>query len=192
MFKRKGYFLIAAGILIIILAILFLHKPVKEQPSTLPLPTAIPSNTPMPSQFPTPSLAPKTVKLLNPNATSVPGGTRGQITCDYKIPAGPNEYGTASIESNWNNLVLGKNGSAKLDVCVSVNSSSSLMASDNRVNGSRVDSAPWISLSTEYVFTLYDDHGGDLLDCGGTVLDSCNLTSSSINTPAPASNGFGR
>jgi hypothetical protein len=192
MFKRKGYFLIAAGVLIIILVILFLHKSVKEQPLILPPPTTMPSNTPTPLQFPTPPSTPKTTKSLNPNTTSVPGGTRGQITCDYKIPAGPNEFGTADIESNWNNLTLGKNGSAKLDVCVSVNGSSSLMASDNHVNGSRVDSAPWISLSTEYVFTLYDDHGGDLPDCGGTVLDSCNLTSSSINTPAPASNGFGR
>lgn len=153
-------------------------QPSKTQPSVTQPPYS-PNLTPKETSTPTASTVPEEIKPTGNATSSVPGGTRGQITCNYQIPAAPNQYGSASIESNWNNLVLGKNASAKLAICVSVNGTSSLISVDSHTNGSRVDSAPWISLSTDYVFTLYDDHGGDLPDCGGIVLSSCDLNTNS-------------
>ena len=38
-------------------------------------------------------------------------------------------------------------------------------------------------------FTLYDDHGGDLPDCGGVVLSSCNVSQNFATAgPSPVGN----
>lgn len=178
MLNKKGLF---AVIIVLALAAFVViqtinrnsSKSTGNQPQVTQSPST-PSPTPVASSSSTVSSVPEN-KPTSVSTSSIPGGTRAQITCNYQIPAAPNQYGTASIESNWNNLVLGKNTSAKLSVCVSANGTSSRIAFDTRVNGSRIDSVPWISLNTDYIFTLYDNHGGDLSDCEGAVLSSCEI-----------------
>ena len=113
---------------------------------------------------------------------AVSGGPSGYISCTNEIPPDPSNNGTAIITSNWNNLVLGVNGTAKAAVCVSVGGKSSLVSIDNSANGTRTTNVNWIILNATYTFTLYDDHGGDLPDCGGAVLSSCLI--SNIAHPA--------
>jgi hypothetical protein len=171
-------------ILTIVVAAIILFKLDKRnnsqfptQSSNSPTQTSVPveTSTPLPTATPT--------KVIN--NTPVAGGiTRGEITCEYLYPPIPNNFGSANIVTNWNNLVLGKNGTAKLAVCVSVNESSNPMSVNTQMNGSMSVSAPWISLDTDYVFTLYDDHGGDLPDCGGIVLASCHIKTN-VTNPSP-------
>ena len=146
-----------------------------------------------------PSASPKSTPISTPMLTTpaqsagssgqiTNGTTRGQIVCDYVSPAAPGTFGTANIESNWNNLVYGKNGKAEAEVCVN----GSKMSINNSANGSMTNPAPWISLDAGYTFTLYDEHGGDLPDCSGVELSVCSINQVSPPTPNPnaPSGGF--
>lgn len=157
---------------------LFSNKPKTFQTENIkPTPTeviSIPEITPEIS--PTPTQIPEVNKVIN-TTTIVPNGpAQGQIVCNYQIPVGPNTYGTAAINTTWNNLTIGKNGSAQAAVCVRVNGQGqTLMSLDNSANGSREDSAPWLAPNGSYNFILYDDRGGDAANCAGTILSSCNI-----------------
>jgi len=155
--------------------------------SFLPLPTEnsqINSSPETPTDTPivTPVEAPIEATPISQPA-SVSGGPRGQIVCNYQIPPDATNYGSADIESNWNNLIPGSKGTTKAAICVSVNGSSSLMSLDTTANGSRSTEINWIILNASYTFTLYDDHGGDLPDCGGAVLSSCGIKTI-VSSPA--------
>jgi len=186
---QKRYIIVCIFLLIIIGIIVF-----RSQTKVTQTITQVPSQvqtiaqaSPTPSETP-PSTTSATVNVTTKSTSApAPGGpTRGQVTCDYQIPATPNQFGTASIESNWNNLVPGKNGTTKLALCVSVNGNNSLMSIDTRANGTLTTSAPWISLNTDYAFNLYDDYGGDSSECGGTILSSCHV-SQNFATVGPSS-----
>jgi hypothetical protein len=139
-------------------------QPVNQNASVTGLnsPTQTPTTTPSP--MPTNLKVQTSATLATPAVSSE---TRGQIICDYQTPPDPTHYGTANIESNWNN--------ASVDVCVSANGGTeTLIASDKRTNGSRTDSANWIGLNADYTFTLFSEHPGDSV-CGGGVLSSCRI-----------------
>ncbi|MGA2910267.1 MAG: hypothetical protein ABSE04_00495 [Candidatus Microgenomates bacterium] len=170
---QKRYIAVVIVIIIFVLVIILSRR--KNQVS-IPQPTIMPTPTLEVTPIPTPSVLPKVIKPVGSTTSSVPGGTRGQITCDYQMPPAPGQFGSANIESNWNNIVVGKNGSSNVEICVFVKGTNSLMSEDGRNNGSKVDNAPWISLNSDYTFTLYDEHGGDLPDCGGVFLSSCRIS----------------
>jgi hypothetical protein len=191
--KRLLIFLI---IIILVLGAVYIKNSTKKTQVGLTQKTFLPKTTKTfppvtPIAYPSPSitvtLTPAAENAQNQPASnpSVSGGPRGQVICDYKIPPDPNNYGLVALESNWNNLILGKNGSAKIDLCASSGPGSSLMSIDTRQNGSRTDNASWIILNGYYTFTLYDEHGGDLPDCAGAVLSSCVIDTL---VPSPASN----
>jgi len=178
MFQKKYIWIFVALVLIIVITVIFgANKKNSQQPGASQfsnVQTQVSQPSPTPSS--TPASTPEAFTAPAANTPSpVPGGTRGQIICNYQVPATPNEFGSASFESNWNNLLPGKNGTAKLAVCVSVNGSASLMSINAQANGSLINSAPWISRNSDYIFSLYDDHGGDLSDCSGAVLSSCEI-----------------
>jgi hypothetical protein len=145
----------------------------------------IPNQTISPTLLPQPSpeLSPTDIPLPLPKtpAAKVPstvtsGLTRGQLTCNYQVPADPNHQGIAKLNANWNNLQIGTNGQATAAVCVSVNGNiPSLMSLINGANGSTTVSAPWISLTANYNFLLYDQHGTDFPNCAGIQLSSCRI-----------------
>ncbi len=135
-----------------------------------------------PTQVPTVSkgLTPtRAVSSNNQNApatpapTGVSGGSRGQVTCTLTIPPDNQNYGQANFGYNWNNLVAGANGTAKVELCADSGGKSSLMSENFGANGSSATSANWIILNGYYTFTLYDEKGGDLPQCGGASLSSC-------------------
>jgi len=119
------------------------------------------------------------------NTTYVPGGPRGQVTCTLVIPPDNATYGQAQFDYNWNNLILGKSGTAKADLCVASGGSSSLMNEVSSVNGSSSSTVGWIILNGYYTITLYDQHGGDLPDCAGPSLSSCVIDTL---VPSPSQN----
>jgi hypothetical protein len=137
-------------------------------------PKVTPGLTPAPTSTPTPT--PSVKQLIN-TSTAVPAGPpQGQIICNYQIPVGPNTYGTADIKANWNNLIVGKNGSVQATVCVAASTqASTLMTLSDSMNSSWENSVPWLAPNVNYTFTLYDDHGGDLANCAGAVLSSCQV-----------------
>jgi hypothetical protein len=161
--------------------LLFLLKGTKT-PSPAPF---TPVRTISPSLFPEPSpgisptampLSPKNTPVIIPPPAVKSGITRGLITCDYQVPATPNEQGIAQINADWNYLVTGKNGKATASVCVSVNGETpSLMSIAYGTDNKTSVSAPWISLNADYNFLLYDRHGNDLPECGGIILSSCRI-----------------
>jgi len=148
------------------------------------LPTPQPTIEATPTAI-TSSGAKKTTQNTTTTATSPTSGT---ISCDYEIPATPNNFGTVQVTSNWNSLVAGKNG-YKVDLCVSSDGGATqkLMASKTKVSGSSTDEANFISLSSNYIFTIYDEHGGDMPECGGTYLTSCQIHTWQLPTPKPTS-----
>jgi hypothetical protein len=139
-------------------------------------------NSPAPTPTVAPSPTPTNLKVQTsgiPSTPAVSGETRGQIICDYQTPPDPTHYGTANIESNWNNSAV--------NVCVSANGGTeTLIAGDNRTNGSRTDSANWIGLNADYTFTLFSERPGDSV-CGGEVLSSCRIHTPEniITSPRP-------
>lgn len=138
--------------------------------------TAVPisESTPSPVNYSSPLPTKVAVSSVAPS-----GVERGQIICDYRVPASPGEYGVAQIDFNWNNLIRGKNGLVKVDVCVSPNggASQSLIASYSSLNGNDSINASWIARNSVYNFSLFDGHGGDLPNCGGILLSSCQVIS---------------
>lgn len=99
-----------------------------------------------------------------------------KITCNFQEPPAPNQYGKGTITFSWNNLLPGKNKLVKVDVCVSANGNSPwVMFSSNQGHGSNEVTVSWLSSDVLYIFTLYDEHGGDLPDCGGVYLASCQI-----------------
>jgi cytoskeletal protein RodZ len=115
-----------------------------------------------------------------PVAPAVSGETRGQIICDYQTPPDPTHYGTANIESNWNNTAV--------DVCVSSNGGvETLIASDSKTNGSRTDRANWIGLNADYTFTLFNERPGNSV-CGGGVLSTCRIHTPEYTNSSPQPN----
>lgn len=144
--------------------------------------------TPTPTSVPTPILP--TRQIIN-TTTIVPAGPpNGQITCNYQIPVGPNTYGVADIKANWNNLLVGKNGSVQATVCVTPSTQgASVMTLSNSLNSSWENSVSWIAPNVNYTFTLYDDHGGDLANCAGAVLSSCEIHAMLAPTVTPGGPG---
>lgn len=128
-----------------------------------------------PTLTPKPTILASIKPLVNINSQSSTVTSR-KIVCNYQIPPTPDKFGTASIESSWSNVGIGKNGSVKIAVCVSTDGNNKLLSTDNRTNGTRVDNTPWIALDAIYVFSLYDDRGGDLPDCGGELIASCMIS----------------
>jgi hypothetical protein len=157
----------------------FQIQPVKQITISAPGDTTNQISSPSPS--PTPVIQ-KVINKSTPTASVISGEIRGQIVCDYQVPPAPNQFGIAKIESNWNN--------ANISVCVSANGGSqTLISSDNQINGSRTDNAPWISLNVEYTFTLFSQQLGDPI-CSGTVLSSCQINVEGPQTPLPGSKRF--
>jgi hypothetical protein len=134
------------------------------------------SPEPTPADFSSP--VPK--KLVATSSPAAGGITRGRITCSYLIPATPDSQGTARLDADWNNLASGTNGKTRAAVCVSVNGAQSgLMSVMSDANGSTSVSVPWISLTADYSFQLFDQHGGDLPDCTGVILSACRINTKS-------------
>lgn len=182
----KAYWTFGVVVILVIGGAYYFFFSNKSQPNQTeniqPTPTEFVTNpeiTPelTPTSTPTPSS-----KQATKTTTTVPNGPpQGQIVGNYQVPVGPTTYGTADISATWNNLTIGKNGSAQAAVCVAVNGQTpTLMSLDNSTNGSRENSAPWLAPNGNYTFILYDDHGGDSTNCAGTVLSSCQ-----INTMLP-------
>lgn len=124
--------------------------------------------------FPTETVVPTATPIIKKSVEKVMveagGALRGQVSCNYVLPATPNEYGTAVIDSNWNNA------NKKVEVNVSVNGgNNTIMATDTRTNGSRSDKASWIALNSNYTFSLIGD---------GVTLSSCQI-SQAFPTMAP-------
>jgi hypothetical protein len=164
--KMKKFLWIGVVILVFFIGAYFWSKktPARQQSNIISVsPTAPPALLPTPTPI---------TQNTSPPAVSTPpsplsGITRGQIICDYQTPPAPNQFGVAKIISDWNN--------ANINVCVSVNGNGqTLISSDNRITGSRTDSANWISSNTVYEFTLYNRHPGDPV-CSGTALSSCQI-----------------
>lgn len=109
------------------------------------------------------------------------GLPQGRLLCDLQIPPAPDSFGTLKINASWSNITVNKIGKSQATVCVTSNGQSpALMSIDNVMTGTREITANWIAPNASYIFTLYDSHGGDLGNCGGTVIQSCT-----INTPQP-------
>ena len=133
MFPKKYIFVVL--ILIIAVAVIVLsnsnkkkNQQIVNQLPDIQTPTA--QVSPTPEETPTPS-----AKVSS--APAVSGGiTRGQVVCDYQIPATTNSFGDAKLESNWDNLIAGKGRNYKLAVCVSVNGNNTLMLVNTQSNGS--------------------------------------------------------
>jgi hypothetical protein len=177
MFEKKYIWIFVILILIIILVIVFSHSKKNNQPTTTYKISNIETQLIEPTESPSPTpatISNKTISVVD-NSSPVPDGTRGQIVCNYQYPPTPGNFGDAKINANWNNLVPGKNGSVKLDICLSVNGNNSLLSTNLNQNGEMVVDAPWIALNTNYIFNLYDDHGGDIGTCGGTILSTCHI-----------------
>lgn len=174
---RKGNMVLGVIGLLILTGGFALYQAKKQTTNSLPQQNLTVSSQAPYTASPTTSAREDQAKPASTSKTVVPisGTTRGQITCNYEVPATPNQYGSADIKSEWDNLSTGKNSSARVSVCVYVNGTSRLVSTDKSANGSRVDTASWISLNSDYIFILYDQHGGDLTDCNGTVLSSCEL-----------------
>src|SRR5258708_2482461 len=148
------------------------NSSIKISPYLIPTPqkTSVETQHP-PTEIPIATPTPIESKLTT--TVSDNGIIRGQIVCDYIVPAAPDFHGTANIKSNWNNT--------KVSVCVSINGGGTLIANDESINGSRVDIANWISLNTSYQFNLYSG-----LNCDGIILSSCQINQSAP-TKAPFS-----
>ncbi|HVZ12737.1 MAG TPA: hypothetical protein VG965_06940 [Patescibacteria group bacterium] len=130
------------------------------------------------SPTPTPTGEAAAQTDTNSNPTTPPSGPpSATLSCQNEIPPDNSNQGTAKITSSWNNLTLGKSGAAKVELCVSVGGKSSLMTIDNTSNGTRSTEVNWIILNTEYHFSVYDEQGGDMPDCGGPVLATCEIDS---------------
>lgn len=167
----KNKYIWIFGILVVIVIILAFNRPTKKNIQLSIQPTSYPTTSPTIFPSPTSTIQPFIHSTMPPTS----GLERGQITCAYQFPPTPGNFGDAKIEANWNNLVLGKNSTYKLDICLSVNGNNSLLSTNLNQNGSAVVDAPWISPSTDYVFNLYDDHGGSIGTCGGIILSSCQI-----------------
>ena len=166
--------------ILIVLAILFGFKTIHtNKVNSSKVLSASKTQTPKPSPTPSSTIQQNQssfssqITISQSNITS--SGQTSQISCTFS--------GSVKITSSWSNLTLGKNGSSKLDLCVSVNGNNTLVSSDNHQSGSRTDTYSNIS-SSSYSFSLYDAQGGDIPDCSGTPLSSCQINSTNTN-PAP-------
>jgi len=183
MLKNKYIWILVAIVFVAILFYLTKSKS-KSKPSIQPsnsqvgqaiLPVSTPEEVITPETSPSPVSRMVNIPPSNNNVSYNIIGERGQITCVYQYPPTPGNFGDAKIEANWNNLIFGKNGTTKLDVCLSVNGNNSLLSTNLNQNGSVTVDAPWISMNLDYTFNLYDDHGGDIGTCGGVILSSCQI-----------------
>jgi hypothetical protein len=194
----KTYWIFAALVILLIGGVgyfLFAHK---SQPSQVSNNSIVPTQTipnqkistetPSPTSIPTPTASTK--QIIN-TVTTVPAGPpNGQIVCNYQIPVGPNTYGTADIKANWSNLLTGKNGSVQAAVCVTPSTqTATVMTLSASSNGSWENNISWIAPNVNYTFTLYDQHGGDLPNCAGAALSSCEIHAMLAPTVVPGSPG---
>jgi hypothetical protein len=154
---------------------------VESNPETPPaIVVTAPTSTPQPTESETqPSVTPSstTTPAKGVPAASQAGGTkRGQITCDYQIPAAPGTQGQAELKANWTNLT-------QAAICVAVNGGTpAVMTISNKANGTMTVEAPWISQNGNYNFILYDGN------CGGTVISSCTVNTN-LGVPPPQTPG---
>ena len=159
---------VGLGIGMLILLIIFLIWPkntVKDvqQPVSNYTQNILPTDIPAATITIVPTI--KTViKSKVGNNDSNTGTLRGQITCNYLIPASVNESGTAKLDFNWNNLTISAN------VCVSVNGDNpKLITTVPSLNGSSTIQIPWISRNGNYRFILTDNN------CSTAVLSECRI-----------------
>jgi len=190
MFKRLWFIVIIALIAVIVTFIVVRKKPVTTNQVAPNSAIIQVSPSTEPTQEPPPSPTPVTkseTESPTEYITTAPGVTSGNLTCNYLIPAAPNRFGTVSIDTTWNNLIPGTNGKYKADLCVTADggATQTLMTSKTKISGVSTETADWISLSSDYTFTFFDEHGGELPQCGGIVLSSCQIHTQHISTPAP-------
>jgi hypothetical protein len=179
--KRFNWVIIA--VLILISGVIYATRNNLQKPAVPVVPSATPTATLLPIDTETPTQVP----ILSQTPVATTGPVRGQISCNYQIPATPDSYGTAGLSSNWNNLTWGRNGLRQAEVCVSVNGGKqTLMSIIHEANGSRTDTAPWIALNSAYTFSLFDTQGGNFPDCSGILLSSCQIYQP-FSTLAPTS-----
>jgi hypothetical protein len=159
--------LLALGLVVIAVGgFIFLRRP-NSQLAPVPTPTPIPTSilSIVPSSTATPTKNPPAVKSI----TQTSGPTRGQIICNYQIPATPTDQGVAQIDANWNNAT-------SIAVCLSVNGNTPKLMSQNPDHTGQISlPAPWISLTANYNFILYDQQGNNHYTCAGVILSSCRI-----------------